>query len=386
MLSLSSGADTPFSMNARLNIRFGRGVVANLAREVKALGGARVFFVADKGVRDAGLTEQPLTALREAGIEFEAFYDAEQNPRDTTIEEGVKLLEATGADVVIGFGGGSAMDAAKGIALLATNGGKLADYDGIDKIERDTLPLVAIPTTAGTGSEVTANAAITNSTRHYKMSIRSPRLLPSLAIVDPDLLRSLPHMIAATSGVDALVHAIEGYLSLRASPLSDVFALEAMRLLHANLRPFVANPANIEAASAMALGSLLAGVVISNTGTGNDHAIARALGGVCDMPHGLATSVVLAPVLRFNALARPGHMARLAECFGLDVPPSRAAAAVVEEVESLLGDLRIPNRLGSLGVSRNQIPEIVDIAFGNVGPNPRKTSKDDLTRLIEEVF
>lgn len=388
MLGLGPGNGAPFSLTARLNIRFGRGVVAGIASELRALGGTRAFFVADRGVRDAGLTKRPLGVFRDAGIEVEGFYEAEPNPRDTTIERGAELLAAFGADVVIGFGGGSAMDAAKGIALLATNGGELADYDGTDKIGRDTLPLIAVPTTAGTGSEVTANAAITNTSRHLKMSIRSPRLLPSLAIVDPDLLASLPHMIAATSGADALVHAVEGCLSLRASPLTDVFALEAMRLLHANLRPFVANPANSDAASAMALGSLLAGVVISNTGTGNDHAIARALGGVCDMPHGLATAVMLPPVLRFNALARPEKMVHIARAFGLTAQDGAAttARAVVEDVEALISDLRIPTRLSELGVERAQISQIVEIALGNVGPNPRRTTKQDLEQLIEDVF
>lgn len=379
-------AATHFSLVANLNLRFGAGTVGTLAKEVKALGGSRVFLVADRGVEQAGLMKAPIAAMQDADIAVEAFTDVEPNPRDVTIEGAAKKLSQFGADLVIGFGGGSAMDAAKGVALLATNGGRIIDYNGTDKVDRDTLPLIAVPTTAGTGSEVTANAAITDSVNHVKMSVRSPRLLPRVAIVDPVLLGSLPHIVAATSGIDALVHAIEGYYSLRSSALSDVFALEAIRLLHTNLRPFVSNPANIEAASAMAMGSLLAGVVISNTGTGNDHAIARALGGVCDMPHGLATAVMLAPVLRFNALACPAHTAKLAECFGLEADARRAAAVVVEEVEALIADLRVPDRLGPLGVSRNQISEIVDIAHGNVGPNPRKTSKEDLTRLIEEVF
>lgn len=377
-----------FSFTSNLNVRFGSGAIARLGEELSAMQARRVFFVTDPGVKKAGIVDGPLKALQDAGIAVELFSEVEANPRDTTIEATVGKVKAFGADSVVGFGGGSAMDAAKGVALLATNGGRIADYDGTDRVRVNPLPLIAVPTTAGTGSEVTANAAVTHTERHYKMSVRSPRIIPALAILDPDLLRSLPKFVAATSGIDALVHAVEGFLSLRSSALSDVIAREAMRLLHRNLRPFVAHPANKEAAAAMLFGSMLAGVVISNTGTGNDHAIARALGGVCDVAHGVATAVMLPPVLQFNALAHPGKISLIAEDFGLSTEggPQATARRVVEEVQALLADLGVPTTLSEIGVTREVVPDLVDVAIGNVGPNPRQTTKEDIERLILSVF
>lgn len=377
-----------FTFTSHLNVRFGSGAIRSLRGELAALQLNRVFFITDPGVKKAGMVDGPVKALEDAGIAVELFSEVEANPRDTTIEAAVDKVKAFGAEVVIGFGGGSAMDAAKGAALLATNGGRIADYDGTDRVRINPLPLVAVPTTAGTGSEVTANAAITHTERHYKMSVRSPRIIPSLAILDPDLLHSLPKFVAATSGIDALVHAVEGFLSLRSSALSDVIAREAMRLLYRNLRPFVAHPANPEAAGAMLFGSMLAGIVISNTGTGNDHAIARALGGVCDVAHGVATAIMLPPVLQFNALARPEKMSLIAEDFELSTAggPQITARRVVEELQSLLVDLGVPTTLSEVGVTREVVPNLVEVAIGNVGPNPRRTTKGDIERLILSVF
>lgn len=386
---MSGFMGTPdFSFVSMLNIRFGTNQIAHLPNEIRTLGAKRAFIVADPGIVQAKLLDKPLESLRQAGITADVFADVEANPRDTTIDTGCNRLKNFDADVVVGFGGGSALDTAKGIALLTTNGGSICDYDGVDKVHTDPIPIIAIPTTAGTGSEVTANAAITNTRSHYKMSVRSPRIIPCRAIVDPTLLASLPRFIAATSGIDALVHAIEGFLSIRSSVISDVFAREAVRLLAANLRPFVANPRNLQAASAMHLGSLLAGVVISNTGTGNDHAIARALGGVCDVAHGLATAILLPPVLAFNAQARPDKMVLIAEDLGLPMmgTPSEVARRVVTEAESLLVDLGVPGSLTEIGIQRDVIPDLVDVAIGNVGPNPRRTTRDELRQLIEAAF
>jgi alcohol dehydrogenase class IV len=377
-----------FQFSAHINLRFGAGTVAALPAEVVALGARKVMVVTDPGVHQAGLTKGLLDGLKEKGVAFEVFAEVESNPRDTTIHAGAARAAAFGPDLFIGFGGGSAMDAAKGIALLVTNGGSIGDYDGTDKVKKDLPYLIAVPTTAGTGSEVTANAALTNSATHSKMSVRSPRLMPKMAVVDPLLLASLPKMMAATAGLDALSHAIEGFLSVRASLLSDVFALESIRLIGRNLRPFVANPANVEAASGMALGSTLAGFVISNTGTGNDHAIARALGGLFDTPHGLATGVLLAHVMRFNAPARPERFMRIAQALSLSTEGSDVTVAecVCEAVERLVQDVGVPTHLASINVDRARIPDLVAIALRNVGPNPRRTSADEMKALIETAF
>jgi alcohol dehydrogenase class IV len=379
---------TSFQFTAHINLRFGAGASRQLALELAGMGLKKAFVVTDPGVHGAGLTAGLLQGLEQSGLVTKVFSDVEANPRDATIHAGAEIARSFGADAFIGFGGGSAMDAAKGMALLATNGGNIRDYDGINKVSKDLPFLAAVPTTAGTGSEVTANAALTNSETHYKMSLRSPRLLPRLAVVDPQLLSSLPKTVASTSGLDALSHAIEGYLSVRASALSDVFALESIRLIGRHLRPFVANPANAEAAAGMALGSTLAGFVISNTGTGNDHAIARALGGLFDTPHGLATGVLLPHVMRFNASARPERYQQIALALGMPTQgtPMAVAESVCAEVGQLVRDVGVPERLSAIGVDGSRVSDLVEIALKNVGPNPRRTSRDEMRALIESML
>ena len=382
-----SGSST-FQFTAHLNLRFGCGVSATLASELEALGVRRPCLLIDPGVRQGGIGAPILQALESRGMSYSIFSEIEPNPSDTTVHRAFELSQAEGCDALVGIGGGSAMDTAKGVGVLMSNGGSIADYDGINKVAKDLPPVVVIPTTAGTGSEVTANAALTRSADHYKMSLRSPRLLPKLALLDPLLLRTLPRSVAATSGLDALTHAIEGYLSVRASPLSDLFALSAMAHLAPQIRAFVANPENVEAASSMLMGSMLAGLVISNTGTGNDHALARALGGLCGVAHGVATALLLPEVLRFNAAARPERYVDIARSIGLSTAgtPRETAARVVEEVSQLLHDLEVPRRLREVGVVEDQIPALVEVALKNVGPNPRRTCAADLDHILRAVL
>lgn len=377
-----------YQFTSHIDLRVGSGAALQLPAELDALQVKKPFFVIDPGVEKAGICQPLLQAFQDASQPYAVFTDIESNPRDSTVHRAFDEARKASCDGVVGIGGGSAMDAAKGIALLLTNGGNIADYDGINKVEKDLPPVVAIPTTAGTGSEVTANSALTRSSDHYKMSLRSPRLLPRLAILDPDLVRSLPRPVAAASGMDALTHAIEGFLSVRASPVSDLFALEAMRLISQNIRPFVANPANLNAATQMLLGSMLAGLVISNTGTGNDHALARALGGLCDLAHGTATALLLPEVLAFNASARPERYMQIAQAMGLPAGgnPRDVAHSVVQEISYLLDELGIPRRLGEVGVLESQIPDLVQVAAKNVGPNPRRTTAQDLENILRAVL
>ncbi len=380
--------NTQFQFTANINLRSGPGSALLLARELEAFGARRPFIIIDPGVHACGACTDVLGSLEAAGIQALVFTAIEPNPRDTTIHTAFEQARQNDCDSVVGIGGGSAMDAAKGVAVLLSNGGQIQDYDGINKVGKDLPPVIAIPTTAGTGSEVTANSALTRSKDHYKMSLRSPRLLPRLAILDPTLLRSLPHSVAATSGMDALTHAIEGYLSVRASPMSDLFALEAIRLIAAHLRPFVANPENAQAASQMLTGSMLAGLVISNTGTGNDHALARALGGLCDIAHGTATALLLPQVLAFNAIAQPERMRHIAQAMGLSTAGSAREISewLVQDIDTLLDELHIPRKLSELGVQQAQIPDLVQVALKNVGPNPRRTNAADLERILRTLY
>jgi len=377
-----------FQFVANINLRFGSGSAQTLPAELAALGASKPFVMIDPGVFNAGVATPIAKALEAGGIAAYVFTEVEENPSDAAIERAFGVARKSQCDSVIGIGGGSAMDSAKGVGLLMTNEGAVADYDGTNKVKRDLPPVVAIPTTAGTGSEVTANASVTRASDHYKMSLRSPRLLPKLAIVDPSLLRTLPRKAAAASGLDALAHAIEGFLSVRASPLSDFFALQAIGLLAPNVRAFVANPENLDAASSMALGSMLAGMVVSNTGTGNDHALARALGGLCELPHGVATGMLLPHVMAFNASARPERYVEIAKAMGIPAEGGQreVAARATDEVRQLLADLDLPSRLRDVGVPENRLPEVVEIAIKNVGPNPRRTSPHDLAAILSAVY
>ncbi len=379
---------TAFQFVANINLRFGCGISGTLVAELAVLGVRKPFLIIDPGLHQGGVATPILQALEVAQIAFTSFTEIESNPRDLTIHRAFDVAKVAGCDGVVGIGGGSAMDAAKGVAVLMSNGGAIGDYDGLNKVTKDLPPLVVIPTTAGTGSEVTANAALTRSSDHYKMSLRSPRLLPKLAILDPLLLRTLPRGVASTSGLDALTHAIEGYLSVRASPLSDFFALRAMELLAHNIRAFVANPENVEASSGMLMGSMLAGLVISNTGTGNDHALARALGGLCDVAHGVATALLLPQVMAFNASARPDRYIDIARAIGVSTAGTarEVAMRVVDEVQQLLRELDVPMRLQDVGVPEDKITKLVEVALKNVGPNPRRTAAVDLEKILRAVY
>lgn len=377
-----------FTFVANINLRFGSGTAHTLATELGALGVSKPFVMIDPGVHQGGVAAPILKTLEAGGIAARVFTEIESNPADVTIERAFAVAQQSDCDSVVGIGGGSAMDSAKGVGLLMANGGAIADYDGMNKVKRDLPPVIAIPTTAGTGSEVTANAAVTRASDHYKMSLRSPRLLPKLAIIDPLLLRTLPRGAAAASGLDALTHAIEGFLSVRASPLSDMFALQAMNLLASNVRAFVANPENLDAASSMALGSMLAGLVVSNTGTGNDHALARAIGGLCDVAHGVATAMLLPHVMAFNASARPERYVEIAKAIGVSAQgsPREVAMRAIDEIRQLLMDLDLPTRLRDVGVPQERLQEVVEVAIKNVGPNPRRTSPQDLSAILSAVY
>ena len=288
-----------FGVPTRLHV--GVGAAKDLGNALRKDKFASAFVVIDPGVMWAGVAQPILHSLETVGINVTQFTHVEPDPLDRDMEAGAAEFAASPCQVVVGIGGGSAMDTAKAIALLATNGGRVRDYNGTDRVPNDPRPLILIPTTAGTGSEVTANIAVTNADTHEKMSVRSPRNYPRLAFLDPELLAELPASPAAASGMDALVHAIESYVSTRATPMTRMLAYEATRRETGHsLCGFVTNRANLEHGAQMLFGSMLAGMAISHTGTGSAHAVARALGGKYGVPHGLACALMLEPVMRFN--------------------------------------------------------------------------------------
>lgn len=381
--------DNGFNFSAKLNINFKAGAVKVLGKELVKLGIQKVLIVTDPGVLKANLHENLVSSLNQENIEYQIFSEVEPNPRDTTCEKAAQIAKEFEINAVIGIGGGSSLDTAKCVSFLLTNPGRVKDYNGKDKVKNEPIPMIAIPTTAGTGSEVTANAAITDSEKHIKMSVRSPKIIPSLAVLDPELLATLPQHVAAFSSMDALIHAIESFLSRSANSFSDFFNLRAIELLSKYIRPFYAEPSNTEAAGNMLLGSMLAGLGISNTGTGNAHALGRALGGDYDMAHGLACSVVFPHVMKFNAMARPDKFVQIAMAMDLPIEglsEKEICEKVVEEMFVLLNELKIPTKLGDLKVTRESFEHMASVAINNVKPNPRKTTEADLIRLFEEAY
>lgn len=378
-----------FAFRTLINIKCGCGSIESLGSELKQMGFGKVYLVTDPGLSKAGLSDRVTKIIANSGIAVLVFDSIEPNPRDTTIEKAWEKVKDQRIEAVVGLGGGSALDGAKATAVLATNGGRLVDYDGVGKIKKPALPIIAIPTTAGTGSEVTSNAAITDTAKHYKMSLRSPHIIPALCILDADLLATLPPRVAAESSMDAIVHAAEGFLSNRSNDVSDALAIQAMEYLCPNIRPFVADRSNTRVSEKMIIGSMFAGTVIGNTGTGNDHALARALGGVSDTAHGLACALLYPYVVRFNFIANPPKYRRIAELFGLDVSrksDSSVCDLLVQELFRLLADLGIPHKLSAIGIPKEVFPKVAEVGTGNSGPNPRKTSVQDMMSLLEEAF
>ncbi len=377
-----------FSFRTAINVRFGHGITNGLGEELKKNNFSHVLFVIDPGLKRTSIADQAIGSLKINDVKCEIIDTVEPNPRDVTVEKAWESVKDKPIDAVLGFGGGSALDAAKAAALLATNGGPLRQYNDPAAIKKPALPIIAVPTTAGTGSEVTSNAAITDSKNHYKMSFRSPYLIPALSFLDPNLLSTLPKGIAAESSMDAIIHAAEAYLSKKSNPVSDALAVEALKFLCPNIRPFVANRANKSAAESMLLGSMLAGTVIGNTGTGNAHALARALGGEYDLAHGLGCSIMFPYVVRFNFIANPPKYRNFAGLLGLNVSncsDSSVREKLVEELFVLLEQLGVPSKLGSAGLDKVDVGKVAEIAAGNTGPNPRTTTVEDLKQLLHET-
>jgi alcohol dehydrogenase len=377
-----------FTFESRTRIVFGDGAVARLEEQIGSLGEGAVLLVTDPGVRGAGLLERATAGLDAAGRRWHVFDEVEPDPLDTTMERGAAANAAAGARVVVGLGGGSAIDTAKGIALLATNGGRIRDYVGRDRVRAAPVPVLAVPTTAGTGAEVSGNIAVTDAESHTKLSVRSPLNQPPVAVLDPALLATLPTGVAAQTSIDALSHAVEGYLSRLASPMTDRMALEAIGIAVADLAAFVGDRGNIGRAGRLLYASMLGGMIISNAPTGVDHALGRALGGAFGVPHGQAVGLFLPPTLRFNAAALPHKLAALRALF--EGCPPRAPSpddgeAVAAHVEALVRALGMPTRLCELGVASAQLPALAAVAACNTGANIRPASEAQLLALLEEV-
>ncbi|RKO67899.1 iron-containing alcohol dehydrogenase [Desulfofundulus salinus] len=373
-------------------VYLGKGAVENLSQEVKKCNATRVLLITDPGVQKAGLDKQVIEAIEKGGAQVEVFAEVEAEPSTDTVDRVGQLVRENGYQLLVGLGGGSPMDVTKGASVLATNGGSIKDYVGIELIPQRGIPAILIPTTSGTGSEVTQNAIFAFKEEQVKKGIVSRYLLPKVAIVDPVLTLSCPPHITAATGVDALVHAVESFTALKATPHTDIYALEAIRLISANLRTAVSNGSDLEAREKMAMGSFFAGVSLANAGVGAVHALAYPLGGKFHVSHGVSNALLFAPVIEFNCISNLAKFARVAEAMGEPVAGKslrEAAMLAAKAVRELVADVGIPKSLRDVGVSESDIEFLTLSAEKQtrlLTNNPRLMTRQDIRNIYRKAL
>ena len=382
-----------FSFTGAKKIVFGNGALAALAEHIRELKATNPLIVLDRNLAKTDLKAQVLDILGDGGLKATLFdQKVEAEPRLEVADEGVKAAKKGKCDVVVGIGGGSAMDVAKAIAVLAANNDRAKDYLGLNKVPGPGLPKIMIPTTAGTGSEVTFTAVFVRQNLKKKEGMNSPYLYPELAILDPTLTLSLPAVSTASTGIDALCHAIESYTSINASPMSELLSLEAIYLISSNLRTCVHDGSNVEARGNMLLGSLYAGLGLANAGVGAVHSLSYPLGGKYGVSHGLANTIMLPHVMAFNLPGSLEKFAVIAETMGevIDTMPLREAAFMaVEAVQALIEDCGIYTTLEDLNIPEEALPELAEVAMTVLRPlenNPRKLTVEDAIDIYGEAY
>jgi alcohol dehydrogenase len=380
-----------FTFSVPQNITFGRGALGEVPGIVKKMKGTRAFIISGPHLKKAGLVDRVAEKLQAAGIDCGAFTETEGNPSTDTVEKAAAAFKEYGADLIIAFGGGSPMDVAKAVAVVGNYGCRITDYEGVGKVPGPVSPMLAIPTTAGTGSEVTAFSVITDHERDYKLTVGSTYLLPDAVVLDPELITTVPEKTAAYCGVDAMVHALESYISLAASPFSDMCALQALELLGKNIRTYVADRTDPEAAEGMLVGSLFAGIAFSHARLGDVHAMSHPVSAFFDVPHGLANAVILPEVTAFNeTAAAEGKYYKIYERISRQPVPEEKfePSMLAGELRELNTSLGIPDRLTAVGVKEEKIGEMARDAMksGNIAVNPRTTTLEDVIGLYKKLL
>lgn len=391
-----------FSFSVPQNITVGKGSLAKLPEVAKKSGGSHAFLMSGPHLAKMGLVEKAAESLKVAGIAVDTFTDIEGNPSVETVDKATAAFKESGADFIVAFGGGSPMDVAKAVGVTAKYGGSITEYEGAHKVPGPIIPLIAIPTTAGTGSEVTAFSVITDHSRDYKLTVFSYEILPAYAILDAELLTTAPASVAAACGIDAFIHAEEAYISTAASPFSDAMAEKAMSLIGKNIRRFVANRGDIEAAEAMLVGSLFAGIAFSFARLGNVHAMSHPVSAFFDVPHGVANAVLLPVIAEYNVLADHGRYLTIYN----DISPIPAyeeefePLMLVDAIRELCGEIGIPANLteainnasktGAVSVeeieSKIEAMAVDAMKSGNIAVNPRSSRQCDIEMLYRKAL
>lgn len=377
-----------FSFVLPTRIEFGRGNLSKLPGVLVELQVKKTLLVTDPGVRKAGILGEVEKHLEASGMSFEIFDDVEANPKDRNVEAGARILTRMEADAIMAVGGGSPIDCAKAMAIVASLGGKPRDYEGRGKVNAPVIPIIAIPTTAGTGSEVTFSSVITDTKESFKFSIRDTSIAPKVALVDPLLTTSMPSSLTAATGMDALTHAIEGYTALVSEPIADACALEAISYISHNIRRAVQDGSDESARSGMFVGSLLAGIAFSHSDVASVHCIAEALGGMYDAPHGACNAIALPAVMEYNLEWCTEDYARIAQAMGIPFrETTEGAKAAVEAVKRMARDVGLP-AFRSLGVREKDLQEIAEksVKNGSNSSNPRPMEISDYMNVLEALM
>lgn len=369
----------------------GQGAVDDAIGDIKTLGFKHALIVTDKPLVKIGLVGEVAEKLGQNGITSTIYDGVQPNPTVTNVEAGLALLKANKCDFVISLGGGSPHDCAKGIALVATNGGSIKDYEGLDQSAKPQLPLVAINTTAGTASEMTRFCIITDEARHIKMAIVDKHTTPLLSVNDPELMLKKPASLTAATGMDALTHAVEAYVSIAANPITDACAIKAMELIQANLVKAVENGQDINAREQMAYAQFLAGMAFNNASLGYVHAMAHQLGGFYDLPHGVCNALLLPHVQEYNAQVVPARLKDIAKAMGVDVSAmtdEQGASAAIAAIKKLSVAVKIPENLTLLGVKAEDIPTLADNALKDACgfTNPKQASHAEICQIFTNAL
>lgn len=372
---------------------FGAGSRRVLAGEFRGRGYARAFVVTDRDLIRFGVTGKVTGVLDEAGIAYEIFSDLKQNPTVKNVQAGVEAFRRSGADAIVAVGGGSAMDTAKAVGIIAANPafGDVVSLEGAAPTSNRSVPVFALPTTAGTAAEVTINYVVTDEANTRKMVCVDPRDIPAVAIIDAELMAAMPKGLTAATGMDALTHAIEGYITKGAWTLTDMFELKAVELIARWLPAAVENGADTEAREGMAVAQYIAGMGFSNVGLGLVHGMAHPLGAFYDIPHGVANALLLPYVMQYNMESSPAKFGDVARAMGVDtagMDTRQAAQAAVDAVRALAVRVGIPQRLSSLGVRGEDLPRLAASAQADVCTpgNPRDTTVEEILALYREAF
>lgn len=378
-----------FNFDILQKCEFGMGALKKLPTILENCGSNSVMVISDRGLEAIGVVGKVKTIIEAAGMGYSEFLDVLPNPTTDICEAAAEAYKASGATAILALGGGSPMDVAKAVGVLAKFGGKIVDYEGGGKVPGPIDTFIAIPTTAGTGSEVTIFSVITDEARNYKLTVFSPYLSPDYAVLDPELIMTAPAHIAAACGIDAFIHAMEAYINTAATPFTDAMGEKAMELIGKSIRRFVANRADEEAACNMMVASTFAGIAFAFARLGNIHAMSHPVSAFFHTPHGVANAVLMPTILEYNALADQGRYAKIYQFVtGQPAPADFDPYELVDVIRELNADLGIPACLADVGVTEDKIPEMAIDAMksGNVLVNPRATTLKDIEMLYKKAM